>query len=234
MHDPLIPLDIASDELTQRMESGFDVSGIGDELRDAPVEDVARIEAVYEALLHTTRRSDWSFEEPEGLSSIIESWPAPSVRDEPGRPVDPDRILGSRLGRIAGCNLGKPVEEGNIWTSARIRRVPGTRGQLPVAKLHPCVWIRCRSTSCLRENWPHTTLGRVDGSDRDDDIDYAILGLHLLEQNGRANHHPNRWPKAGWHSCRTRSVYTAERATYRQPPSRCSGVPYRSAQESVP
>lgn len=212
MHDPLIPLDIASDELTQRLESGFDVSGIGDELRDTPVEDVARIEAVYEALLHTTRRPDWSFEEPEGLSSIIASWPEPSVRDEPGRPADPDRILGSWLGRIAGCNLGKPVEEGDIWTSARIRQYLELAGSYPLRNYIPAL-DPMPSDFVLRENWPHTTLGRVDGSDRDDDIDYAILGLHLLEQNGRDI--TTQQVAEGWLAFLPYTrVYTAERATY--------------------
>jgi ADP-ribosylglycohydrolase len=38
----------------------------------------------------------------------------------------------------------------------------------------------------FRENWPYTTRGRVHGSDRDDDIDYAILGTHILAKYGRA------------------------------------------------
>jgi hypothetical protein len=32
-----------------------------------------------------------------------------------------DRILGGWLGRIAGCNLGKPIENGDFWTPERIR-----------------------------------------------------------------------------------------------------------------
>ncbi|MGW4490113.1 hypothetical protein ACWEOE_40650 [Amycolatopsis sp. NPDC004368] len=31
-----------------------------------------------------------------------------------------------------------------------------------------------------------STRDNIDGSDRDDDIDYSILGLHLLEQHGAA------------------------------------------------
>ena len=38
----------------------------------------------------------------------------------------------------------------------------------------------------FRDCWPETTRGGVDGSARDDDIDYAILALHLLETHGRA------------------------------------------------
>jgi len=212
VHDPLNPLDIASDELTQRSESGFDVSGIEAELRDAPADDVARIEAIYDELLHTTRGPDWNFDEPEGLTSIVESWPEPSGRDDPGRPVDPGRILGSWLGRVAGCNLGKPVEEGTIWTSERIREYLELAGSYPLRNYIPAL-DPMPAGFILRENWPHTTLGRVDGSDRDDDIDYAILSLHLLEQNGRDL--STRHVADGWLAFLPYTrVYTAERATY--------------------
>ena len=36
----------------------------------------------------------------------------------------------------------------------------------------------------LRECWPETTRGQVHGGARDDDIDYSILNLWLLEQYG--------------------------------------------------
>ena len=66
----------------------------------------------------------------------------------------------------------------------------------------------------LRENWPQTTRGRVDGSARDDDIDYAILGLHLLERHGAgAPARPRRRRLA--HLLPYLQVYTAERAVYR-------------------
>jgi hypothetical protein len=38
----------------------------------------------------------------------------------------------------------------------------------------------------FQANWPLTTCGRVHGSARDADIDYAILALHFLEKYGRS------------------------------------------------
>jgi ADP-ribosylglycohydrolase len=66
----------------------------------------------------------------------------------------------------------------------------------------------------LRDNWPQTTRGRVDGSARDDDIDYAILGLHLLEQHG-AGLQPAHVARAWLTLLPFQQVYTAERAVYR-------------------
>ena len=40
------------------------------------------------------------------------------------------------------------------------------------------------SERALRPEWRHCVRGRVHGSCRDDDVDYAILGLHLLETHG--------------------------------------------------
>ena len=36
----------------------------------------------------------------------------------------------------------------------------------------------------LNASWPETTRGRIRGAARDDDIDYSILNLWLLERYG--------------------------------------------------
>jgi ADP-ribosylglycohydrolase len=85
----------------------------------------------------------------------------------------------------------------------------------------------------LRENWPFTTRGNVHGSARDDDIDYAILGLHLLERHGPGLR-PGDVATAWLTYLPYLQVYTAERAAYTSllrgvPPSRAATVrnPYR-------
>jgi ADP-ribosylglycohydrolase len=65
----------------------------------------------------------------------------------------------------------------------------------------------------FKSNWPDTTKGNVKGSARDDDIDYSILALHLLEKHGRdlAPEHVG----AAWLSLFPLvQLYTAERAAY--------------------
>lgn len=42
-----------------------------------------------------------------------------------------DRILGGWLGRIAGNMLGKPVEQGEVWTRDRIDRYLRQAAALP-------------------------------------------------------------------------------------------------------
>lgn len=102
------------------------------------------------------------------------------VRSEPRLA---DRVLGGWLGRIAGNMLGKPVERGDLWTRDRIDRYLRRADALPLTDYLPEPADE-RDRAALRPEWPSCVRGRVHGSCRDDDVDYAILGLHLLETHG--------------------------------------------------
>ncbi|MEU4034845.1 ADP-ribosylglycohydrolase family protein [Streptomyces collinus] len=94
-----------------------------------------------------------------------------------------DRIHGGWLGRIAGNMLGKPVEQGEVWTRERIDGYLRRAAALPLTDYLPEP-ADPRDGAVLRPEWRQCVRGRVDGSCRDDDVDYAILGLHLLETHG--------------------------------------------------
>jgi len=150
--DPLSVSDLVHDELRQRMESGYDISGIEADLAATPTDDLDRLEALYLQLITTQRRSDWAYEEPESLDDILEAMPAvrsglTAVRQPRPRELA-DRILGGWLGRIAGCNLGKPIEDGDFWT----------------AGLHPCPRSHAQRFPAARKlagnnSWPGPGFG---------------------------------------------------------------------------
>ncbi|MDX3118674.1 MULTISPECIES: ADP-ribosylglycohydrolase family protein [Streptomyces] len=94
-----------------------------------------------------------------------------------------DRVLGGWLGRIAGNMLGKPVERGDVWTRERIDRYLRRAGALPLTDYLPEP-SDDEDARLLRPEWRSCVRGRVHGSCRDDDVDYAILGLDLLETHG--------------------------------------------------
>ncbi|MEV6840642.1 ADP-ribosylglycohydrolase family protein [Streptomyces sp. NPDC051133] len=94
-----------------------------------------------------------------------------------------DRIHGGWLGRIAGNMLGKPVEQGEVWTRDRIDRYLRGAAALPLTDYLPEP-ADAAETAVLRPEWRQCVRGRIHGSCRDDDVDYAILGLHLLETRG--------------------------------------------------
>ncbi|GGL81155.1 hypothetical protein GCM10010129_26010 [Streptomyces fumigatiscleroticus] len=94
-----------------------------------------------------------------------------------------DRVLGGWLGRIAGNMLGKPVEQGEVWTRDRIDRYLRQASALPLTDYLPEP-VAGGDGPALRPEWRSCVRGRIHGSCRDDDIDYAVLGLELLETHG--------------------------------------------------
>ncbi|MFI9645215.1 ADP-ribosylglycohydrolase family protein [Streptomyces sp. NPDC052040] len=94
-----------------------------------------------------------------------------------------DRVHGGWLGRIAGNMLGKPVERGEVWTRGRIDGYLRAADALPLTDYLPGP-VTGADRDALRPEWRQCVRGRVHGSCRDDDIDYAILGLDLLETHG--------------------------------------------------
>ena len=214
MFDPLSVADLVQNELRQRIESGYDVSGIEADLAATPTDDLDRLETLYAALINTKRRSDWAYQELEALDDILDAMPAGSM--DPADLLRPppaelaNRILGGWLGRIAGCNLGKPVENGDFWTPARIRAYLEMADAYPLRDYIPALDPMPDGFQFHR-SWPETTRGRVRGSARDDDIDYSILGVWLLEHYGfelTADRVANAWLSFLPYL----QVFTAERA----------------------
>ena len=213
MHDPLDSYDLVGDEIAQRRETGHDVTAIAVRYQATDPLDQDALEALYRELVSLAPGPDWTYDEPSDLAGILAALP-----DDPGSAaVDPtslpDRILGGWQGRIAGCNLGKPVEWGDHWTTGHIRDYLERADAWPLRDYFP-VLDPMPDEFELRDNWPQTTRGRVDGSARDDDIDYAILGLHLLEEHG-TELRPADVASAWLRYLPYLQVYTAERAVYR-------------------
>lgn len=216
-YDPLQAVDLLHDEVLQRRESGYDVDAVVLRANATDPTDRQAVLALVDEMAHLERRADWSFEEPDTLEEIqasLPSVPAPSTGSGPstGSPSLADQIHAAWLGRIAGCNVGKPVESGLHWTSQHIRDYLERADAYPLADYFP-VLDPMPAEFELRDNWPSTTRGHVNGSARDDDIDYPILALHLLETHGtslRPEHVGVAWTTL----FPLRQVYTAERAAY--------------------
>ena len=211
MHNVLDPATMLADELTQRRESGFDVSDV-EELIDAAVAagDREGIEGAHLALEETELRPDWPYEEPTALDEIEAALPDPP--NVPGMELTDaelrDRLLGAWLGRCAGCNLGKPVE---MWSREKIRSYLERGNEYPITDYIPIL----EGADELMAPWAFNSMrGRVTCMERDDDIDYTILGLHIVETRGRTF-----GPTEVAHEWLTllpfEQVYTAERAAYR-------------------
>lgn len=121
-----------------------------------------------------------------------------------------DRVYGAWLGRCAGCVLGKPVE---IWTRQKIEAYLHSVDAFPLKSYLP---VRTPFADGLQLNpcHPVATLGNIHFMPRDDDLDYTILGLYILETYGR-DFTANNVAQATFGTLPFNLVYTAEAIAYR-------------------
>lgn len=95
-----------------------------------------------------------------------------------------DRVLGGWLGRAAGCLLGKPVEK---YARGAIREILESNAAWPLDNyftgqgvppeiLDKYPWKQHGGLESLREN--------ITGMPEDDDLNYTMLNLHILESKG--------------------------------------------------
>ena len=158
------------------------------------------------------RLTGWQYEEPTALDDIVATLPTLPTAQLVSTSALTDKIHAAWLGRIAGCNVGKPVERGDHWTVQRIHDYLTLADAYPLRDYVPLLDPMPDGFE-LRESWPETTRGNVNGSARDDDIDYPILTLHLLEQHG-STLSPEIVGSAWLNLFPLEQLYTAERAAY--------------------
>lgn len=182
MHDVLDLRDLVPDEAEQLASSGYPARELETEARAAAAgSDLAALREIRKRLGDLARLPSWGYEEPSDEAAVFSSPKENRLLPVSGRAVA-DRIYGAWLGRCLGCTMGKPVEGLSSDEVTRyLDAVPDwpQRGFLPLlAELPPGV-------SHLHESAPYSTAGNFDCVPRDDDIDWTILGLHLLEKYGR-------------------------------------------------
>ncbi|MGW7637278.1 ADP-ribosylglycohydrolase family protein [Streptomyces decoyicus] len=200
------PEDLIGHELRQAAEDGRDAAGIARRWRAAgggtapgragaspgPADPALRALAgtlLDElALLPCPSEAD----EPTALAAIRAGWgaratgggPRPGPQQQSCGAVPAARLEAAWLGRAAGCLLGKPVEKLPL---DGVRALAHSTGNWPLASyftergLDPAVaarypWNRRSRATSLAEN--------IDGMPEDDDLNYPLLGLLLLERHG--------------------------------------------------
>ena len=201
-------------EIKQRQEEGCDVAGLTAQQAEMESQgaDDAEWRAFYKKLDALTPRDDFPYDEPTDLAGIKAKRPD-GPRRLPGSLGDEalkDKMLGAWLGRCAGCALGKPTEgRERAW----IRRYLEAAGAYPLSSYFP-VMDPFPEGLALHDNYRETAQGFIRYMARDDDTDYTLMGLHILEDHGmefETLHVGEEWLN---HLPYTRT-YTAERVAYR-------------------
>ncbi|WP_328934375.1 MULTISPECIES: ADP-ribosylglycohydrolase family protein [unclassified Streptomyces] len=123
-------------------------------------------------------------QEPTDLARIralCPNWPAAQATSPPR----PALFEAAWLGRAVGCLLGKPVEKITLDGIRRLARATGnwplttyfTARGVPADLLAAHPWNRRSAPTSLAEN--------IDGMPEDDDLNYPLLNLLLLQRHGR-------------------------------------------------
>jgi ADP-ribosylglycohydrolase len=207
-----ITLALLEAELQERREEGCPVALLEREIQAADPSDSARLEALYRGLEELQPEPSLAAAEPSELELIRVLRPAgPAFAARAfSEDVLLDRILGAWLGRVAGCLLGKPCEG---WPAQRIRSYLERAGEYPLSGYFPLVLPELVEEGFVGQGRLAWFRGRICGGARDDDTDYTVLGLHILEEHGPAF----RTEDVGqeWLShLPYLQVYTAERVAY--------------------
>ncbi|WP_030039442.1 ADP-ribosylglycohydrolase family protein [Streptomyces resistomycificus] len=123
---------------------------------------------------------------PRPASRACPHWPSAPASVGP-RPVPgPERLEAAWLGRAVGCLLGKPVEKLPLDAIRELARSTGnwplntyfTARGVPGELLARHPWNRRSAPTSLAEN--------IDGMPEDDDLNYPLLNLLLLQRHGKA------------------------------------------------
>ncbi|MEU0006263.1 ADP-ribosylglycohydrolase family protein [Streptomyces sp. NPDC006314] len=127
----------------------------------------------------------WTEDEPTDLPGIRAACPDwPTVRLS--APPAPAALEAAWLGRAIGCLLGKPVEKLPLDGVRALARATGnwpltayyTAKGVPRDLLRRYPWNRRSAPTSLAEN--------IDGMPQDDDLDYPLLNLLLLQRHGKS------------------------------------------------
>lgn len=183
--------DLMKLELVQLEEEGCDTAELKKEYEALPEEGPDKDKAaarLYKKAAKLKPRKDFPYLEPSEYAQILKKRSRGPRRFKklPAESELKNKIQGAWLGRCAGCLLGKPVEPLG-HNRKMMLDVLSRHGVLPLSDylprlsqgipdyVHYEAWDE-EYIPCAKEN--------LSAAERDDDLDYTILGLYYLEKFG--------------------------------------------------
>jgi ADP-ribosylglycohydrolase len=211
VHDVLDDRDLIPDEAEQLATSGYQVGGLWEQARAAArADDRPLLAKIEDQLAIVPRDPGWPYAEP-GADELAALLPTPT----PTAPLDladlADRQYGAWLGRCVGNTMGKPVEG---LTAIEVETYLRAAGAWPQQGFVPLLDRLPTGVSHLHQSAPIAAQGTFTSVPRDDDLDWTLVGLHLLETYGDAvttDDVAREWLNL----LPFTQTFTAERAAYR-------------------
>jgi len=173
---------LIKNELIQLEEEGYDISAYTNGLTSIGKNtSQAEFLSMYENFNTLEKRPGFLYIEPSDLEGIRNCLPSARSLHMQNR-GDEDlksHFLGAWLGRCAGCTLGKPVEgltHDQIKTYLQAVDAYPLNDFIPLEENHP--------QQEFPISWEDTTKGNINTMPQDDDIDYTLIGLYIMEKFG--------------------------------------------------
>ena len=189
----LIRLDTLRERLhgvvLNKGEQGYDIEGLQDELDNLP-DSYDELVKFTKNLLNLKIRKDWSYVEPSSINDILNEM-------DPSRPkgqiteIDYEdsskRVEAAFIASLCGCILGKPLEQ--KFTGHEIRKALEEINEWPMSD-----YISKDIENVLPKvhtSFPETAREFINYVAPDDDINYTIMGMLILEKFGADFTHEN-------------------------------------------
>jgi ADP-ribosylglycohydrolase/transcriptional regulator with XRE-family HTH domain len=206
-------LEVVHLEIQQREQEGFEVGQIRAMLESWTRPTKQKLYDLYSRLLSTTPRPNFSYQEPETLLDIQKARPnGPRMECVSISSSDLyDRVYGAWLGRVAGCVLGKPLQAG--WSRSKIIQYLHQANSYPLVNYVPRL-VPPPEGFEFKPEAEGTFQGEIHGAPYDDDTDYTLLSLLLLETYGldfKTTDVATEWLRRIPYYC----TFTSERSVYR-------------------
>jgi ADP-ribosylglycohydrolase len=202
---------------------GLDRKVTAIETMEDGVEKEALAGVLLDELAGLSTEVEYNFHEPSDLEGIKAARPhrdlqIPSFTDNKDDGGLYNKIYGAWLGRCAGCLLGQPVEG---WSRAKIENLLKGTGNFPIARYMSSQIPEHIRKECDVSDYPGVYgnnkkgwINNVDCMPEDDDTNYTIIGLKIVEKYGN-DFTPENVAECWLNHLPILHTCTAERVAYR-------------------
>jgi ADP-ribosylglycohydrolase len=203
-----------ADELDQRQQEGYDISDVEASIRalsqgsPTPYD----IEVGWKRLENLELRPDYTYQEPSNWTGITAARAEVSqfeVRFSANQLYD--RIYGGLLGRAIGCTLGRPLEL--LGDFEDVQEFLERGDAYPLDNFVPEILPHPPGYAHYEPEVQKYLRGHIRYAPRDDDLDYSVLNLTILERCG-LNFTSEQVAETWLHRLSYNAIYTAERMAY--------------------
>jgi ADP-ribosylglycohydrolase len=206
-------LEVVHLEIQQREQEGCEVGHFRDLLKSWNRPTKQKLYNLYSDLISSAPCPDYPYQEPESLLEIQALRPT-GPRDAGISLTSSDlydRIHGAWTGRVTGSVLGKPLQAG--WSKSKVIQYLQHASAYPLQNYVPRI-VPPPVGFEVKPEAEGNFLGEIHGAPHDDDTDYTILSLLLLENHGidfQTTDVATIWLQRFPYYC----TFTAERSVYR-------------------